>query len=284
MTTSWGIDPLKSGGVVTQGMTSADIRQVQGGLYTPGLISGGIVTRSASALTYTVSAGVAAFPIVTGTTPQTVLGPIPSGTLTTTAPASGTRQDYIYAQQRTIADNGDPQIVLAIGTTVPARAVMLNGFIVSSTNTNTNATVPNRNIIYSIPYGASLGLFVNKRSTFTGAFTVRATDITETFFTPTDRLIRVSLIGACSSNTAVGFDNAKYCEAAYDIKIDGVLRFTWSTPGLHQAWSENHWSDTYVLGAGTHTITTERFRVVGPGTPVARGSALLTVEDIGPVA
>lgn len=285
MATSWGIDPLKDvNGVVTMGTTAADFRQIQGGLYTPGLISGGKITRSASAMTYTVSAGVAAFPIVTGTTPQTVLGPIPAGTLTTTAPSSGTRVDMVYAQQRTVAADGDPTIVLGYGTSLPARAVLLDAFIVSYNNTNTNAAVRQADIAYSIPYGASLGLVVNRQSTFVGDFTISATDVSGSFYLPTTRLIRVSLMAGLSAAGAFRFDNAKYCEAGYDVFIDGVKKFAWTSQGLHQAWAEHFWSDTLEIAAGTHTYQTVRYRAQGPGTCVVRsGGTRLQFEDIGPV-
>lgn len=290
MTTGWGIDPLKDGsGNVTVGTTAADFRQIQGGIYSPGLISGGLVTRSASSLTYTVAAGVAAFPIVTGTNPQTALGPIPAGSVVTTAPTSGSRVDLVYATQRTVTANGDPNIVLGVGTTLPARSVLLNGFTISAGNANTNATVQSANIAYSIPYGASLGLLVNKRSSFLGNFTVRADDITSSFYLPTDRLVRVTLDSTLSALGAVGFGtSATYCEAGYDVFIDGGRYALWSSMGLHQAAAENSWSVYAQLTAGTHTIKTERYRQAGPGTCVARAmvgtlGAQLTVEDIGPV-
>lgn len=286
MTTSWGIDPLKdANGVVTMGTTAADFRQIQGGLYSPGLISGGKVTRSASAMTYTVSAGVAAFPIVTGTNPQTVLGPIPAGTLTTTAPSSGTRVDMIYALQRTVAVEGDPSIVLALGTTLPAKAVLLDAFIVSSSNTNTNAAVRQADIKWSIPYGASLGLLVNRRSTFMGNFTATATDLTGSFYLPTDRITRISIQVGLSAAGAVKFDNSTYCEAGYEVYIDDVLKFRWTSQGLHQAWAENFWSETLQLSAGSHTYKTVRYRAQVPGTPVVReGGAIFQIQDAGPVA
>lgn len=288
MTTSWGIDPLKDGtGAVTLGTTAADLRQIQGGLYTPGLISGGLVNRSASAHTYTVTQGVAAFPIVTGTAPQTVLGPIPAKVLTIPPPGSGNVTYIVYAQQRTVATDGDPNVIVDFGTTLPARAVMLNSFIVASTTANSNAAVRTGDIRYSVPYGASLGMLYDAKSAFGGNFTARATDLSGSFFLPTDRLVRISLMASLSASGAAGFSNAAYCEAGYDIIIDGVKKFSWSSMGLHQAWAENNWSDTLVLSMGTHTIRSERYRAQGPGTPVVRSTnygSSLSVEDIGPVA
>jgi hypothetical protein len=283
MATSWGIDPLKDvNGIVTMGTTAADFRQIQGALYSPGLISGGLVTRSASAMTYTVSNGVAAYPIVTGTNPQTVLGPVISGVVNTTAPVSGTRVDIVYATQRTVAVNGDPAIVLGVGTTLPANSVMLDAFIVSSSNTNTNAAVRQADIKYSIPYGASMGLLVNRKSTFVGGFSVSSNDLSGSIYVPTTRLLRVSLQAGLSSQNAVGFDNSKYCEAGYDIYIDEVKKFGWTSQGLHQAWAETFWSDTIELPAGSHTYRTVRYRAAGTGMCMARGGAIFQIQDVGP--
>jgi hypothetical protein len=275
MTTGWGIDPLKSGGVVTAGTTSADFRQIQGGLYSPGLISGGKITRSGSALTYTVSAGVAAFPIVN-----------------TTAPSSGTRTDIIYAQQRQVSIEGDPNIVVAVGTSLPARAVMLDSYIVSSSNTNTNASVKTGNITYSIPYGASLGRLVNITSMFNTTFNTAAASTvgTGTFFLPTDRMVQFSLTVSVSANGAVGFSNTAYCEAGYDVYFDNVKIYSWTTMGLHQAWQEVYWMDYVQFSAGSHTIKVDQYRAQGPGTPRGRAVnatspyAKIVVLDVGPVA
>jgi hypothetical protein len=295
MTTSWGIDPLKDGtGKVTLGTTAADFRQIQGGLYTPGVISGGVITRSASAHTYSVSAGVAAFPIVTGASPQTVLGPIPAYVLTIPPPGSGSTTYIIYARQRTVAVEGDPNVVVDFGTTLPDRAVMLNSFIVSSTTANSNAAVKTGDIKYSIPYGASLGILYQHTATANWAFTGRAADGTGSFFLPTDRLVRVTLtatlsaVRATSQIAAVGFDNAAYCEAGYDMFLDGVKKFSWTSIGLHQAWAEHTWTGILTIPQGTHTVKYERYQAKGPGWPFVRGNSsggnMFILEDVGPVA
>jgi hypothetical protein len=306
MTTGFGADPLKDGnGVVTVGTTAEDLRQITGSLYSAGLISGGVITTSPSALTYTVSSGVAAFPIVADTStpykPQnqrTVLGPIPATSITVSAPVSGTRTDIVYAQQLTPTDDADANIVVRYGTALPARAVFLGSFTVSSGNTNSNAFVRSGDIKWSIPYGASLGRLVNITNMFNSAFTVAATGTqprstvgSGSFYVPTDRLVKVTLTVQVSANAAVGFDNSKYCEAAYDVFLDNIKQFTWTTMGLHQAWQEITFTGDLQLtgGAASRTIRVEHYRNVGPGTPRGRASAgapyaRLVVEDIGPVA
>ncbi|QFG12220.1 minor tail protein [Arthrobacter phage Racecar] len=307
MTTGFGAEPLKDGnGVVTVGTTSDDIQRVTGSLYSAGLISGGGVTTSPSALTYTVGSGVAAFPIVSDlSTPykpqnqKTVLGPIPATTLTVTAPSSGTRTDIVYAQQLTPLDDNDATIVVNFGPTLPARAVQLAKFTVTAGNTSSNQFAKVADVKYSIPYGASLGRLVNYTSLFNSPFTVapsgtqpRSTVGSGTFYLPTDRLIRVSLTATVSANLAVGFDNSKYCEAGYEVLLDNNIMFTWTTGGLHQAWQEYYWSGDIALAANpttARTIKVNHFRAQGPGTPRGRGInaaqpyARILVEDIGPM-
>lgn len=289
MAASWGVDPLKDGnGAVLIGTTALDFRLIQGGIYTPGIISGGVVTRSASVLTYTVSAGVAAFPIVTTAPKQTVLGAIPYTVKTVTAPSSGTRVDMVYALQRTVADNGDPNIVVEVGTSLPARAVLLDSFIVSAGNTNTNEAVKTGQIAYSIPYGASLGTLWQLRDTYNGDVPATRRIIgSGTFYLPTDRNIRISATTSVSAKDAVRFDNTKYCESGIEVFIDGASKYIWTTGGLHQAWEEYHWSESFTSTAGNHTVRYETFIAQGPGTPVQRyslGNAgnLCKIEDIGP--
>lgn len=289
MATAWGVDPLKDGnGLVTIGTTALDFRLIQGGIYTPGIINGGVVTRSASALTYTVSAGVAAFPIVTTAPKQTALGAIPYTVKTVTAPSSGTRTDLVYALQRTVADNGDPNIVVEVGTVLPAKAVLLDSYIVSAGQTNTNAAVRTGQIAYSIPYGASLGTLWQIRDTFNGDVPVARRIIgSGTFYVPTDRNVRISATTSVSAKDAVKFDNAKYCESGIEVFIDGVSKYIWTTGGLHQAWEEYHWSESFTATMGSHTVRYETFRAQGPGVPVQRYSVgnagnLCKIEDIGP--
>lgn len=293
MTTGFGIDPIKDvDGNVTSSTTSEDIRQIYGSLYTPGLISGGIVTTSPVANTISVGAGVGAFPIVVdnSTDPEkpqnrrTVLGPIPAtADIPITPPTSGTRTDIIYAQQLTPTNDGANDVVVRVGTVLPARSVKLATFIVSSSNTTSNAYVRTGNVDYSIPYGSSGKLFMYRKIAAGGTITTRRNILTNSFHLPTDRLVNVWLNAGLSSSGAVGFDNSKYCEAGFEIFVDDIKIWTWTTGGLHQAWQEHHWSDIDTWKAGEHTVRVEAARFALPGTPVLRDRGILfVVQDVGP--
>ena len=293
MATSWGIDPLKdANGVVTIGTTASDFRKIQGALYSPGLISGGTVSLSTSAMTYTVSPGVAAFPIVTSGSVETVLGPIPSATLTTTAAPTGTtRVDVVYARQRLVSVEGDPNIVVEIGTTLPARAVLLDSFIVSDNTANTSTVVRNASVTYSLPYGAPRGTpWFSHRSPYNGTFNAtKLAPASGSFYLPSDRRVSCKLSTSVSSSGAVGFDNSKYCEAAYALYLNDVWQFTWTTGGLHQAMQDISWEESLNLLKGTYTVRVDRWKSAGAGTPYQRYGQgnlglLFEIRDVGPVA
>lgn len=280
MTTGLGTEPTKdANGAIISGTSSNDMRKIWGGLYSPGLVSGGLITRSASALTYTVSSGVAAISPATG---QTILAPIPATTLTTTAPSSGTRTDIVYVQQRYPDIEGDSEVVVSYGTSLPARAVLLGSYTVSSSNTNSNSFVATGTVDFSIPYGASLGTLYTFKDTLYGGYTVRTTRTSATISLPTDRTVRFAITTSQNAIGAYRFDNSTYCEAGFDVFVDGVLTFPWSSPGLHQAWSEVNWSDTKVLPRGTHTVSYQLYRGIGPGVPFHRYT-IFKVSDEGPV-
>lgn len=301
MSTSFGAYPLKDAeGNVTVGTTEADIQQIYGSLYSAGLISGGVVTRSATAMTYTVSNGVAAFPLVVDASSpykpenqRTVLGGWGPKVLTTTAPSSGTRLDMIYARQLTPTNDSDANVVVEFGTTLPARAVLLDAYIVSSTNTNSLASVKSVDVKYSIPFGAPRGTpWFSHRSTFNGTFTsTKLPAAAGTFYLPSDRYVTCNLSTSLNSNGAVKFDNARYCEAAYAVYLNDQWKFTWTTGGLHQAMQDFFFEEALTLAAGPYSVRVDRWKSVGdaialPFQRYGQGNLgmLFQIKDAGPAA
>lgn len=264
MAVGFGIEPLKnSSGVVTNGTTEADIRKIYGGLFAPGLISGGAVTTSSSAMTYTVSAGVAAFKVANG---EVVLAPIPATTVNASAVTGSTH--VVFAYQNTVAVEGNPEVVVKVATTMPTtRAVRLAGFTFPAGATATSQGVRSANVDWSIPYGASLGVLAYGEDTHNGAFTTEQTIITKNFYVPTDRQIEYYVGTVIQATGASGFDNSKYCEAGYRLFLDNVQIADFGSPGLHQAWQWTTFYQTWPAAAGNHTVRLTRRRAVGPGTP-----------------
>ena len=287
MTSGFGVDPAEDG---TSGTSSEDIRKIFGGLYTAGVISGCLITTSASAMTYSVSAGVVAIKTAVG---EIILAPVAATTIATSAaPGSGSRTDIIYAQQRYPSIEGDANIVISVGTTLPARAVELRRYIISAGNTNTNAGVVSGGVNFSIPYGATLGVLHQYQHQYHGQL---ATGLERrghgTITLPTDRRVKFSIQSTLTAFQAVGFDNSKFCEYGFLPNIDGGDFVIWTTTGLSQAWTTFQFEGYLNLSAGQHTVNYGGVRTMGPGTPhliygsqlgYGRTGTIFTVEDAGP--
>lgn len=302
MTVGWGVDSTVADGVVTSGTTSSDVRKVWGALYTPGIVDGCVVTRSGSAMTYTIASGVVAIP--TGTK-EAIMAPIQGTTINTlAAPATGTRVDLIYAEQRFPA-SGDSYVQVKVAhfdkdadAWMPANSIELDRYLVSAGQTNTNSAVRLHGINYSIPYGASLGTLHFWQNTFNGQLSLNLLrEGHGTFTLPTDRRVRFSMSACLSSEGASGFDNSKYCEWYFLPNIQGPTvngdMLIWTTDGLHQAWGTYNFEHSIDLPAGQYTTNIGAGRMVGPGRALlhygadgagfGRPGLIFRVEDYGPV-
>lgn len=288
MTSGFGVDATADG---TSGTSSSDIRKINGGLYTPGIISGCAVTTSASAMSYTIASGVVAIRCATD---EIILAPVATTTISTpAAPTTGSRTDIVYVQQRYPSIEGDANLVVAAGTTLPARAVELRRYIVSAGNLNTNATVATGGINYSIPYGASLGVLHRWQNTYSGLLSTAL--IREGYgqiTLPTDRRVKFSVNALLYAAGASGFDNSKYTEHYYLPNLNGGDMVIFTTPGLHQAWGQYYWEHTVDVSAGTWPVNLGSGRMVGPGQAATyygvssgfgRTGVVFTVEDMGPI-
>jgi len=288
MASGFGVDRSADG---TSGTSSSDIRKIFGALYTPGVISGCAITTSASNMSYTIAPGVVAIRPATG---ETILAPIAQTTIfTASAPVSGSRTDILYVQQRYPSVEGDANLVFGVGTVLPARALEVKRFIIAAGATNTNAAVATGDVAYSIPYGASLGVLAQYQDTawadMPNALTVKGTT---KIYLPTDRRLRFRLRTTLYAKGAVGFDNSKFVEYGFMPSLDDVYFTTWTTPGLHQAWSTIMFEAYATATAGTHTVKYGHFRAGGSGTAVqvygniagyVREGTFFVVEDAGPV-
>lgn len=292
MTTGMGVDPTKNGsGVITSGTSSQDIRQIYGGLFTPGVVSGCVITTSPSAMTYTVSAGVAMLQTAAG---QIVPIPVPAQTITAlSAPSSGARTDVIYAKQRFPAIDGDSEVIVSYGTSAPTNSVVLRTYNQPAGASNTNAGTVSGSVNYSIPYGASLGNLYTYQHTANGQLPDSLTRYGYgTFYLPTDRRVHLKVTSVLYAMGAVGFDNAHYAEYGFLPNIDGGDYVLWSSPGLGQAWATYNF-DLYInLNAGLHTVNLGFLKLAGGTTHAAtafgtdslgfgRRGITFTIEDAG---
>lgn len=266
MTSGWGVDATLAGGVPTSGTTDLDVRKVWGALYTPGIISGCVITKSSSQLKYTVAPGVAVIQTATG---EVVMAPIAGGTVTTPTVTSN-RTDIVYAQQAFPTIEGNSNIVLGVASTLPPRAVALGTYSISAGATNTNSVVETADINYVLPYGASLGLLYNYQYKYDGKLNDTLVRRGQgSFYVPSDRLVNVT-VNACLSalrpngTGAVGFDNTAYCEYGFLPNCDGDF-VLWTSPGLHQSFQTLTFTKTITVSKGRHNVNLGMMKMVGPG-------------------
>lgn len=290
MTAGFGVDKGADG----SGTNSSDIRKIFGGIYTPGIISGCEIVLSPTAMTYTVTPGVVAIQTAVG---EIVLAPVAQTTVTTAnGPATGTRNDIIYVQQRYPSIEGDANIVVGVGASLPARAVKLRTYNVPAGATKSNLAIASDYLDFSIPYGASLGTlhYYQHPSGIGEALPQFQRFGGGSFSIPSDRMLRFKVFAVLGSSGANGFDNSKYCEYGFipycSTSGDFVL---WSTGGLHQAWQTHYFETTIGVPAGPVEVNLVFTKLVGPGTPVVyrgggsdgygRRGIEFTVEDAGPI-
>ncbi len=299
MTSGWGVDATVNGsGVVTSGTESSDVRKVWGALYSPGVVSGATITRSASAMTYTVASGVVAIQTVTG---EVVMAPVQGTTLTVAAPpGTGSRFDVIFAQQRFPSDGDSYSIYRFLsftseaGISLPSNSQEIKRYQVLAGPANTNAAVIKGGVNYSIPYGASLGrLHYYQYASGIGSELPQFQRVgAGSFWLPTDRRVRFKVHAVMGASNASGFDNSKYCEYGFIPSLNNADFILWSSGGLHQAWQTHYFETTVNAPQGENTCSIILTKIVGPGTPVVykgaggdgygRTGIEFTVEDVGP--
>jgi hypothetical protein len=289
MTAGFGVDKGADG----SGTNSSDIRKIFGGLYTPGIISGCDITLDPTLMKYTVKAGVVAIRTAVG---EIILAPVAETVITAAnGPATGTRNDIIYVQQRYPSIEGDANVVVGVGTSLPARALKLRTFSVPAGATKSNLATAIDFRDFSIPYGASLGTL--HRYQHTSGVSDLLPDSQRfgygSFSIPTDRMLRFKLFAVLSANGAVGFDNSKYCEYGFVPNVNGGDFRLWSTGGLHQAWQTYNFETTVSVPAGPVDVNILFTKIVGPGQAVVhkglgadnfgREGIIFEVEDAGPI-
>ena len=295
MTSGWGVDATLNGsGVPTSGTTDLDVRKIWGGLFTPGIISGCEISTSGSQLKYTIESGVVAIKTATG---EIVMAPVTGQSITVDAVTSS-RTDYIWVQQHYPTIEGDSNIEIGWGSSIPPRALKIGAFTIGSGATNTNAAVENEDRTYSIPYGASLGQLYYWQNQYNG--TLSTSLLREgygSFYVPTDRLITVSVSAVLSALTpslvpATGFSETAYCEHGFLPSVDGGDIVLWSTGGLHQAWETFYFEKTIKVLEGRHNVNLGQLRLSGPGRVTqhygtdgqgfGRNGAEFMIKDAGP--
>lgn len=263
MTSGFGVDRAADG---LSGTSSQDIRRINGALYTPGIISGCIVGTSASAMSYTVTAGVVAIKTAVG---EVVLAPVDQTTISAAAaPVSADRTDIIYVKQRfpSIVGEGDANVIVGVASALPANAVELKRYTVRPGTTNTNGAIVAANVNYALSYGGTHGVLHYWQNTYSGPLSIPLVREGQGQFTlASDRLVSFRVSALLNAKGASGFDNSKYCEWGYLFSFNGADFVLHTTPGLHQAWATYQFESQITLGPGDYTVNLGSLRIVGPG-------------------
>lgn len=257
--TGFGVDPTKdANGNITSGTSSQDIREITGGLYNQGIISGCRVDVT-TGLSYKINNGVLNNWL--GGRDHTLMS-IDDVTVPTTAgPSSGSRTDYVYAKQNLPTVDGNSNIVYGVmsnrAPTWEGQEFELARFTVPAGMTRTNqATRILSSMNYATPYGASGKYLVRKTYTYNGLVKNNPNPLSGTFTVGTDRLITAYINATVDSDSGAGISASLYCE----VHLNGTKVVTFSTGKIDNSWSTTHtWFYPMEVTAGTHTIALKFF-------------------------
>lgn len=269
-------------GFGVQGTSSEDIQSITDALYTPGIISGAVVsTTTDTNMTYTVTAGVVCIKMASG---LSILAPVPAIGLidAAPAPASGTRVDKIYVEQ---TFGTTPDIIVGVTSgTVPPNSLVLKSYSVPAGATNTNGATQIGGINYSVPYGATGRSLWEYENTHKGNLDTTNRIAYGSLYLPTDRSIDIEI--SSTFDVSQGADASVY----FQVDIDGVREVTMGT-GKLTAWYTTYFhKHNTSLSAGQHTIRIEiegsgkgEFINIQYGGSTARPGIVYKVRDAGVV-
>lgn len=292
MSTGLGINKDSAG----NGRSPLDERLVNGGLRTPGVISGCAVTTSSSAMRYAVAVGVAQ--VSRSATDGGVPLPVPATTSTVDAgPGSGSRIDVVWVRQHD-PDQGDPDALVEVGVTqgaaaasptkptLPTGALQLKAYTVPAGATATSACTVYDDAPISVSWDGSRGVLAYAVNTFAGSLGDGGTMFSKSFRLDTPRTTLINLETAVA---ALDPSTSLWIEEKYELWIDGARFRTWMTGRLGQSIVTPTFSTVVSMTSGTHTVQIKNSRSVGAttyaqqyyGGPEGWAGAILLVTDLG---
>lgn len=248
MATGFGIGPDQNG----NGTTTEDIQRITSAEYIwPGIINRCGVTPTTE-MKYKIEGGAAVIKI--GATAK-VKVPVYEQTIpTAAAPATGTRTDIVYVKQNFPASDGDNQVVVGVGTTLPANALELDRFTVHAGDTSTNQATRIGNPIFARPVGGQFGVLHasvdTDGSTHSPGQTLTRGAGTFTLWTDSDVELKLS---SCISNDGIGNVADEYGSVMYQLYVDDILQYSWERR-FDRVWESKEFSRLVTLAKGTHTV------------------------------
>jgi len=247
------------------GTTDSDIRQMLARKWLNKGIVGGLQVSGVTTMAYNVSAGMA---ICSRGASDGFVEAYYSGGATPEVEANGSSNPRIDVIWITSHDKsqGDTDNLVTVGVSkgtaaatpsapvIPTYATEVARMLLPGGSTSTKNASVNASKNFAIPYGASLGILVDKTDTSYKGIEIGTpyTFASGTFTLPTDRMINVSLTETTWAWKPTTHDwmGAGYVDWMLDGKVIRAFRFT----NYPDTPSTQCFEDKVLVQAGTHTV------------------------------
>ena len=267
--TAYGVRQTDAG----LGTTVNEMRHILAAQWESTGVVSGLAVTGGTTLSYAVASGVAV--CSKGDSDGKTLAYFSGGsTPTVSANSSGNpRIDAIWITSHDL-DQGDADNLVTLGVTqgtaaatptaptVPTYATLLAAMLVPAGATTTANATQAASIGYAIPYGASLGVLHDYRSTFDGEADTSATWYTEdsaTLYLPTDRLLEFRYARCMSSD-----DSSNLGSIMVEFFQDGAA-FVQSEMLASTKWETHEFSFVKTVTAGNHAFGVQNRHQAGGG-------------------
>ncbi len=255
------------------GTTDTAMRHILGAQWESTGVVDGLAVTGGTTLAYAVAAGVAV--CSKGASDGKTLAWFEGGSTTTVAAntAGNPRIDCIWITSHDLTQ-GDSDNLVTLGVTqgtpaatptaptIPTYATLLAQMRMPAGATTTANATQAASIGYAIPYGASLGVLHDYRSTFDGEADTSATWYTEnsaTLYLPTDRLLEFRYARCMSSE-----DGSNLGSIMVQFFQDGVA-FVQSEMLATTKWETHEFSFVKTVTAGNHAFGVQNRHQAGGG-------------------
>lgn len=260
MSTAFGIQQTSAG----VGTTASDMRHILAAQWACTGVVDGLAVTGGTSLAYSVASGVAV--CSRGTSDGKSLAYFAGGNTPAVAASDATnpRIDVVWVTAHDAAQ-GDADNLVTLGVTqgtpaatpvaptIPTYATQLAQMLIPAGATTTANATSTAGVGYAIPYGASLGVLLDKTDTTSGTnFSGLRTVLSGTMYLPTDRLVNVcQTFTGCNTSGSTTDGSSVYVR----IYVDGQLvhqheQKTW--PNIAASY---YTQTTMELSAGNHTVS-----------------------------
>lgn len=260
MATGFGMGPDQNG----NGTTPDDIQRITSAEYIWAGIINGCTVNQTTGMSYQVDGGAAVIRV--GEFAK-VKVPVFAQTIPTLpAPATGSRTDIVYVKQNFPASDGNNQVVIGVGTSLPANSLELARYQIPAGITSTRQATYLGNPIFTRPVGGQFGTLLQLTDTDTsthkpGEVITRGVG---SFYLWTDSDVEINL-SSCISTPGSGVND--YGSVMYTIYIDDKIFKSWER-AYNNVWEIKQFTQYAYLPLGRHTIKyTAQTRWVPSGKP-----------------